>query len=265
MARHRRRPTEKHKGHENQPSRHALSHRIFLLGHCWGGPRKCQRKPACTARSLLSAEAPKKREANPGLPRRLGADAFATRAYHGLDELVIGILVATAHQLVERLPSISPIVVAAAESKGPTGLCEGRIVKNTRAAPNHGPRRIADRGRFRRLEVFTEPRAAIEARCGERMGTRRFGRSRDYQDSSHAQARRALSSRRTRPDDGRSHIRDGFPLASRCRSEGTAWGSVAIGTASAPCHRIDEGPAPHAAQIDHLRPPEFRGLGRRPP
>ena len=95
------------------------------------------------------------------------------------------------------------------------------------------------------------------------MGTRRFGRGRDDQDLLHAQADQLVEqTHETRRSIAQAM---GFPTPVGVGGENDGVGLRRHRHGQRGGDRIDKIVPAHAAQIDHLRPPQFRGLGRRPP
>ena len=131
---------------------------------------------------------------------------LAARADHRLDELVVGIFVAAAHQLGERLPAIGPIVEAAGEVERADRIVRGPNRENARPAPRRRPCDVADGRGFGRLQVFAEPPAAVEPRRRERVRPWRFGRRRHQDHLLDVERRRAPRPAASRLA-GRSHSR----------------------------------------------------------
>ena len=100
------------------------------------------------------------------------ARRVAARADDRLDELVVGVLVAAAHQLGERLPAVGSIVEAAGEIERADRVVRGPDREDARPRRRSARSDVADGRRLGRLQVLADAAAAVEPRRRQRVRAR---------------------------------------------------------------------------------------------
>ena len=180
-----------------------------------------------------------------------------------LDELVVGILVAAAHQLGQAWPPVGSIVEPAVEVERADRIVRrpDDVEPRTRLAGEL--RGVADGRRLERLQVLADAPASVQPRRRKRVRARRIRRGRDEDDlldvhqrqlfDQAQQAARAIAqAMRLAAPETFGGKRDRMRLgAERQRQRGR--------------QRIGQVVAPEPGQIEDLAAPRVGGLRGRPP